>query len=158
MKSPVKIEFAGNLPIEELLDWRIEVLRCVFDLPADADTSGLRKANRAYYRKALADGTHIPCIAYKDGRAVGCGALCLQREMPSPDNPSGLDAYLMNIYTRPTARGMGVGRAVCSWLVEKARKLGAGKIYLETTAAGRPLYESLGFEDLSDMMKLQETA
>lgn len=158
MTNPVVVEFAGNLPVEELLDWRIEVLRCVFGLPDDADTSDLRDANRAYYRKALADGTHIPCMAYKDDRAVGCGALCLQREMPSPDNPSGLDAYLMNIYTRPQARGTGVGRAVCGWLIERARALGAGKVYLETTAAGRPLYRSLGFDDLPDMMKLRMAA
>ena len=154
----IDVRFAGDLPIEELLDWRMEVLRCVFELPHDADMSKLRDANRAYYRQALEDGTHIPCMAYVNGRPVGCGALCLQREMPSPDNPGGLDAYLMNVYTRPDARGMGAGRAICRWLVAKAHEKGAGKIYLETTAAGRPLYESLGFQDLPDMMKLHESA
>lgn len=156
--SRLDVKFAGNLPVEELLDWRMEVLRCVFELPADADLSHLRNANRAYYRQALADGTHIPCMAYLDGKPVGCGALCLQREMPSPDNPSGLDAYLMNVYTRPAARGLGAGRAICRWLVAKAHALGAGKVYLETTEAGRPLYTSLGFRDLPDMMKLQDGA
>ncbi|MGI6535736.1 MAG: GNAT family N-acetyltransferase [Eggerthellaceae bacterium] len=156
--SRLDVKFAGDLPVEELLDWRMEVLRCVFELPDDADLSHLRNANRAYYRQALADGTHIPCMAYLDGEPVGCGALCLQREMPSPDNPSGLDAYLMNVYTRPAARGLGAGRAICRWLVAKAHELGAGKIYLETTEAGRPLYTSLGFRDLPDMMKLQDAA
>lgn len=155
--APVEVRSAADLPIEQLLDWRMEVIRCVFELPADADLSDLRARNRAYYETTLADGTHLPCLAYVDGRPAGCGALCLQREMPSPDNPSGRNAYLMNIYTRPDARGHGVGRAVASWLVAQAREHGAGKIYLETTPAGRPLYESLGFADLPDMMETRRS-
>ena len=84
--------------------------------------------------------------------------VCLQHEMPSPDNPSGVCGYLMSIYTRPEHQGKGVGTAVVRWLVDKARRAGAGKVYLEATEAGRPVYTRVGFTDLPDMMILRKDA
>ena len=52
----------------------------------------------------------LACFAYVGNEIVGCGGICLYQEMPSPDNPSGGCAYLMNIYTRPEFRGQGVGK------------------------------------------------
>ena len=80
--------------------------------------------------------------------------LCLYREMPSPDNPSGQCAYLMNVYTRKGFCGQGIGTAIVEWLVEQARCRKITKTYLETSASGKPLYENLGFTDMYDYMKL----
>ena len=88
----------------------MEVLHCVFSIPADADTAELRQQNIDYYRKALANDSHIACFAEEDGEIVGCGGLCLYDEMPSPDNPTGHCAYLMNIYVRPEHQGHGTGK------------------------------------------------
>ena len=32
---------------------------------------------------------------------IGCGGICYQSELPSPENLSGINGYLMNIYTLP---------------------------------------------------------
>ena len=79
--------------------------------------------------------------------------VCFYSELPSPDNPGGLCAYLMNIYVRSSFRKMGVAHRIVGRLIEEARKSGCGKIYLETTPEGRPVYESIGFLDMPDMMK-----
>lgn len=92
--------------IETLMPWRMEVLHCVFSIPADADTADLERANRYYYERHLPVGSHIACIASLDGEAVGCGGVCFYEEMPSPDNPCGRCAYLMNIC--PAYRGKGI--------------------------------------------------
>jgi len=144
--------------IEELLLLRMEVLDAVFgkSVVDDAGREQLVEENRSYYERALRGGTHVACVAQIEGEVVGCGALCLQDEMPSPDNASGKCAYLMNIYTRPRFQRQGVGKAVVSWLVEQAQKAGADKIYLEATEAGKGLYTSCGFDDLPAMMILSE--
>ena len=126
----VVVRQAGVDEIDRLMAWRLEVLREVS-------------------RKG-----HIACFAEIDGQVIGCGGVCLQREMPSPDNLSGKCAYLMNIYTRPEAQRCGVGHSVVRWLVARARQWGAEKIYLETSKEGRALYEGVGFVDLPDMMLL----
>lgn len=140
--------------IPTLMDWRREVLENVFGAePAD----DVMNANRRYYERHIADGSHVALIAEADdGEETGCGALCLYDEMPSPENPDGLCGYLMNIYVRAPHRRRGIGSAVVRRLVELARERGCGKIYLETTDLGRPLYKELDFEPMPDMMKLKQ--
>ena len=43
---------------------------------------------------------------------------------------------------------------IVRWLVEQARQRHISKIYLETSDKGRPLYQTIGFADMKDMMKL----
>ena len=135
-----------------LLAWRKEVIRHVF---GEEPSSSLMLANERYYERHIADGSHLAVVAAgEDGKEMGCGSVCFDDELPSPDNPSGRCAYLMNIYVREPFRSHGVGHAIVSFLIERARERDCGKIYLETTADGRPLYTSLGFQDMADMMKL----
>ena len=161
MLNDITIRQASLDDLDLLIQWRMEVLHCVFSIPADADTAELRQQNIDYYRKALANDSHIACFAYKASPsggglegAVGCGGLCLYDEMPSPDNPTGHCAYLMNIYVRPEHQGHGTGKRIVRWLVGAALSRGIKKIYLETSEAGRLLYSVLGFSDMKDMMHL----
>lgn len=140
--------------IETLMEWRMEVLHHVFEVPDDENMQGLYQANREYYLSAMPDLNHVAIFATVNQTVVGCGGLCLYQEMPSPDNLTGQCAYLMNIYTREEYRKQGVGKAVAMWLVDYAKKKGITKIYLETSVWGRPLYESLGFHDMQDFMKM----
>ncbi len=136
--------------IPPLMSWRAEVIEHVFGVKADET---LLLANRQFYEKHIADGSHYALVAENDGEECGCGAVCLTDELPSPDNPSGRCAYLMNIYVRDSFRNHGVAHQIVSCLIEEAKNRRCGKIYLETTTDGRPVYESLGFRDLPDMMK-----
>ncbi|MCI1723563.1 MAG: GNAT family N-acetyltransferase [Lachnospiraceae bacterium] len=156
MKEEISIRQADASEMKTLMQWRMEVLHAVFDIPDKDPLAALRKANEEYYHTALADGSHIACFAEQNGTAVGCGGVCLFREMPSPDNPCGRCAYLMNIYTRPSCRGSGVGRKIVTWLVEKARAKGITKIYLESSDSARSLYEGLGFIPMKNYLKLDD--
>lgn len=140
--------------IEELMHWRIEVIRHVFDENPD---DALIKANREYYANAVPCGMHHALVASCDDEECGCGGVCLSSELPSPDNPSGRCAYLMNIYVREKFRNNGIAHHIVSKLIDIAKGLGCEKIYLETTAEGKPVYESLGFRDMPDMMKYYDT-
>lgn len=150
----IKIHQAGINDLDILMEWRMEVLREVFAIPKDQSAAELEEENFLYYQEALLKGDHIACFAYVEEEIAGCGGMCLYREMPSPDNPTGECAYLMNIYTRPRFRGHGVGDTVVRWLVKQAVQRRIPKIYLETSDAGRPLYQEIGFQDMTDMMKL----
>lgn len=136
--------------IPTLMHWRREVIEQVFGV---APSARLLVANRRYYREHVADGSHLAVVAAIDDTDVGCGALCLSEELPSPDNPSGRCAYLMNIYVREAYRGRGIGHAIVRWLVNRARETGCDKIYLETTDGARSLYQSIGFQPLPGMMR-----
>lgn len=149
------IELKEIKAIPTLMRWRGEVLQHVFGHKPD---KRLLVANRQYYRAHISDGTHRALVALYDGIEVGCGAICLTDELPSPDNPTGHCAYLMNIYVREPYRRRGVGHAIVRHLLELAKVNNCNKMYLETTAEGRSMYRSLGFEEMTDMMKYHEPA
>lgn len=136
--------------INALMAWRKEVIRAVFGVEP---TDELLRANRCYYEKHIVDGSHIAVVATSNDVEAGCGAICLTDELPSPDNPSGHCAYLMNIYVRPQFRSQGIGHKIVKNLVKTARELGCDKIYLETTAEARSLYNSIGFSELPGILK-----
>ncbi len=140
--------------IELLMRWREEVIEHVFNQKPDDQ---LLVANRQYYEKHIADGSHLAFIAECDGEECGCGSVCFTEELPSPDNPSGRCGYLMNIYVREQFRNQGIAHHIVSRLIEEAKAAGCGKIYLETTSDGKPVYSSSGFENMPDMMKYSDS-
>ncbi len=150
----IQIKKADITDLDLLVEMRMETLREVFPASKCYFRDDLEEQNRNYYSWALPAGKHIACFARTDDDTVGCGGLCLYQEMPSPDNPDGQCAYLMNIYCRPAYRRHGVGEAVVRWLVGQARQRHITKIYLETSDTGRNLYEKLGFHEMRDMMIL----
>ncbi len=57
------------------------------------------------------------------------------------------------MYVRETARGHGLGRALCTALIDEARRLGLRRIVLDALYRHRealPLYESVGFRRVVD--------
>ena len=152
----IQIRQADIQDLDLLMQWRMEVLHEVFSLPPGQYAPELEEENRRYYQRELPRGGHIACFACKGKEIVGCGGMCLYHEMPSPDNPNGKCAYLMNIYARPQFRRQGIGDKIVRWLIEQAEQRGITKIYLETSEDGRPLYREIGFTEMPDMMKLKK--
>jgi GNAT superfamily N-acetyltransferase len=68
--------------------------------------------------------------------------------------PHGEDTGEMNrMYVREQARGRGLGRALCTALIDEARRLGYRRIVLDALYRHRealPLYESVGFRRVFD--------
>ena len=154
----VLVKKASLADLDTLMEWRMRVLAEVFPAGEQEDRSDIRRNNEAYYRHHLADGTHTACFAIdgETGRIVGCGGICYQREMPSPDNLTGTNGYLMNIYALPELRGEGIGRQIVEFLIDDAKRRGTEKIYLESSGMAKRLYHEIGFTDLPDYMKLLE--
>ena len=139
-----------------LTETRIEVLRAANGLSADADMAEVEKQSRAYYEEALRDGTHTAYLVFDGSRFVGAGGISYYRVMPTYHNPSGYKAYIMNMYTRPEYRRMGIAYRTLDLLVQDARDRGISCITLEATAMGRPLYEKYGFMAMDSEMALPE--
>lgn len=110
-----------------LMRWRAEVIRNVFGVEPHPR---LLVANRQYYRKHIADGSHLAFVAAENGEDCGCGSVCFTDELPSPDNPTGRCAYLMNIYVREPFRNRGTAHLIVGRLLEEARKRGQRERYI----------------------------
>jgi GNAT superfamily N-acetyltransferase len=62
-----------------------------------------------------------------------------------PGNPAGEYGYVFNVATDPDYRRRGYSRACIEALLDWYRERGVHKIDLKASAAGEPLYRSLGF-------------
>ncbi len=142
--------------LELLARTRAEVLRAANRLPADMDLSAQTETARAYYRRALADGSHTAYLVLDGGAVAGAGGVSFFQVMPTYHKPTGRRAYIMNMYTHPDYRRRGIARRTLELLVAEARARGADWITLEATDMGRPLYEAFGFRQLPGEMYLPQ--
>ncbi len=67
--------------------------------------------------------------------------------LPSPLNLTGRSGYVQWVATEPDLRSRGAGRAVMQALLDWYAAEGITVVELHATAAGEPLYRSLGFDD-----------
>ncbi len=140
--------------LDELTTTRIEVLRDANKLDADVDMSEVERQSKEYYTKALSDGSHTAYLVFDDDLFIGAGGVSYYRVMPTYHNPSGLKAYIMNMYTAPKYRRQGIAYKTLDLLVNDARNKGITAISLEATDMGRPLYEKYGFIKMNNEMEL----
>ncbi len=142
--------------IDILTKTRIEVLRAANQLSYDTDMSEVERESYNYYRKAICDGSHIAYLVFEGNCFVGAGGVSFFQVMPTYHNPSGNKAYIMNMYTNPKYRRMGIASKTLDMLVRDIKKRGVTAISLEATDMGRPLYEKYGFVKMNHEMELPE--
>ena len=142
--------------LDILTETRIEVLRAANRLDASADMTQVERATLAYYRSALADGSHTAYLVFDGDVFVGAGGASYYAVMPTYHNPTGRKAYIMNMYTCPAYRRRGIAARTLDLLVQDARSRGVHAISLEATDMGRPLYETCGFVPMVTEMELPE--
>lgn len=123
---------------------RLELLGSLNDDIGDREA--LREANLRWL--AEHEGrTSFSMVADDGGVLVAAGTVVVYERPPYPGNLAGRDAYLLNMYTRPTHRGRGLARRVFRALVAAAEAAGAGLVSLHATTDGLPLYLSEGFAE-----------
>ncbi|WP_334852677.1 GNAT family N-acetyltransferase [Nostoc sp.] len=69
-------------------------------------------------------------------------------------NLSGLEAYILNVYTIPMWRGQGIVTALLKQIISFVRATEAKRLWLHTTEDGKRIYEKLGFVSTSKEMEM----
>jgi GNAT superfamily N-acetyltransferase len=81
-------------------------------------------------------------VAEDQGRIVGLAHYLFHRSMIRVENT----CYLSDLFTDPSQRGRGVGRALIEAVYGQARQAGIKRVYWQThitNAAGRQLYDKM---------------
>lgn len=93
----------------------------------------------------ISKGGHI-LVALVDGKPMGVVALCKMEH-------SHYDYEIAKLAVDPEARGSGIGDAIFNAAIERARTLGAKKLFLESNTILKPainLYRKYGFVELKE--------
>jgi len=128
--------------------------------PSRADV--LADATQAYLAGAMPSGEYVGWLAAPvatPSRVVaGCGVQ-VRNVAPFPWRfpvggeviAAGRQALIVNVYTEPEFRRLGLARRLLATVVDWARMNRVDSLILHATPSGRPLYESLGFEPTNEM-------
>jgi GNAT superfamily N-acetyltransferase len=138
---------------EKLAEIRSLFLKEMNNVTSEEDRIIVEQANLEYFRKALRDNTFVAWIALDNEEIIATSGLSFSMVPPFYSILDGKVAYIMNMYTFPVYRNLGIGTELLKKLIDEAKQLGYKKITLNATEKGRPLYEKYGFRDTQNEME-----
>jgi GNAT superfamily N-acetyltransferase len=119
-------------------------------VPWDDVNPAWREGFREFFVTRQAQDRAQLFLAYDGGDAVGMCLIYISEHYRTP-TLGRVYATLHGVYVKPAHRGHGIARALTESAIAWARSHGCYSVRLRSSDAGRPLYESLGFESMPEM-------
>lgn len=144
----IKTRLIVAADIAEMVDFRIKYLLELQEIKAgEKYLEILKKELSGYFVSAVAKGEFLGIVAHIDGSIAGYGGMVLKKIPGDLNQPFYTEADILNMYTIPEFRNLGVGKKILSELENEAQKLKVSKLSLHTSKAGEKLYRSSGFSE-----------
>lgn len=131
--------------LELLIDYRINFLLELKGEQTEESIDQLRINLAAYFADAIPNEKYICWWAKDNDKVVGIGGMAIRRNPGNFRNPSGCVGYIMNMYTVPAYRKMGISSTILDKLVTTGKELGINFFELHATKMGEPVYIKYGF-------------
>ncbi|MDF2544820.1 MAG: hypothetical protein K0S47_4538 [Herbinix sp.] len=108
-----------------------------------------------YLKQHLVDDTISAWIAIEHDVIVSIVIVCFYDLLPLISNLNGKTGYVLNVYTLPNHRRKGLATKVLTKIINESQERGVGKLYLNATEEGMPVYKKLGFRLINNEMVYQ---
>ncbi len=155
MSCAFTIRRAGLHDVDALVRLRFQLFRETGDLQSDEAAPELAEITRTYLTEALPTERFLAWIAEtEEAEMIAMSGLVFFTKPPTKANLSGLEAYIMNMYTVPQWRGKGIATALVRELLRfVTTATEAKRVWLHTTREGQSVYEKCGFVFTTDDME-----
>ena len=105
-----------------------------------------------WVRRQLLDDKYVGLFV-ENAQAVVAGAGVFFSDFPPHwRHTEAVRAYVLNVYTKPAYRGLGLAKMLTKRLLEESRRRGVTTVVLHASPQGRPIYEALGFARSDEMI------
>lgn len=145
-EESMEIRKADIKDIDALVLNRIEFIKDINKETINIET--FEKVTYEALREHLADDSNVAFIAEEEGKIVASAVVCYYNILPQITNLTGKAGYIQNVFTLPDYRRRGLASELVNRIKQDAKERNVGKIYLDATDMGKPVYERLGFEPL----------
>ena len=145
MTQAFSIRRATLQDVEALVSLRLKLQQESGHLTEGQALSDLRRATQQYLLEALPTEAFLVWVAEVSGQIVATSGLIFSQKPPSERNLSGVEAYILNMYTLLEWRGQGIATALLHTLMTFVKRTKAHRVWMYATQDGKPLYEKAGF-------------
>jgi GNAT superfamily N-acetyltransferase len=143
----ITIRQATAADVEALATLRVAFLAEEDSLHDENERATFLQLTRQYFAQTIPSGEFISWVAEVEGEIVACSGLIFFQRPPSLRNPSGKEAFILNMYTVPQWRSRGLATQLLHALLHYVQtQTDARRIWLYATEQGRPIYEKAGFK------------
>jgi len=119
----------------------------------DAVLATMRRACEPWLERMIAAGRYAGWIVNDQDRPIASAGLLILDWPPHPLDPECEQrGYLLNVYVDPHYRRRGLAHDLVEMCLAEARRRRIRVVSLHSSDAGRPIYESLGFESTNEML------
>lgn len=132
---------------------RKELFEELGEISQNMDTSELESATKQYFLSHI-NKDLISWGIIQKGKLVAIGSLCMFTRIPYKENLSGLEGYILNIYTSPQFRKCGYANQILDTIIEYSHKNMIGRLWLNYSEQGKFLYTEKGFTKKNNEMEL----
>ena len=140
----IVFEQASSADIDELIRMRIAYMADDRGTVSDSEREAMKRQLPDYFARKL--GTELIAFAAKDQSRIVSTAFLHIIEMPANSVlPNGLYGVVLNVYTEPDYRGRGLCTGLLKELIAYGKERGLGRIDLQATPEGAPIYRKAGF-------------
>lgn len=150
----IKIRRATIEDLKSIIRFRIDLFEEMGLLEGETKKISFQKACEQYFSQYLPDNRYLSWIAENNGTIVAASGLVFLQKPPTPENTSGKEAYIMNMFTLPKWRNKGIASKLLVEMINFINEIGITLISLHTTEIGRSVYEEIGFIRIDTEMNL----
>jgi GNAT superfamily N-acetyltransferase len=145
MKITFHVATMDDIP--EMTRIRLKFLRNIQNISDDGDIPLIGAKIDQYFRQSIRSGDFIALLARKEEKIIATSGMSFHKKPPTGINPSGKEAYIMNMYTEPPFRNRGIASTLLEKLIEYAITEKITLIRLHAEEMGRSVYKKHGFLD-----------
>jgi GNAT superfamily N-acetyltransferase len=154
MTVEIRKALSNKEDIEILTSLRMQMRAEREEVAAPEDLEKFREQIREYFESSLAKGSFTSFLLFEDGKIAACSGLCIERHPPTYSDPAGYFGYITNMFTVKEFRGRGFAKLLLDEIRKEAISCRCGKLMLNASSMGKPLYEKYGFKEVANEMVL----
>lgn len=143
----------NEISANEFCRLRMDLFEELGEINKYDDITELRSAIKQYYLSHI--NKDLICWGiFKEEKLAAVGSLCLFARIPYKENLSGLEGYILNIYTSPEFRNRGFANRVLDDIIDYSQKNNIGRLWLNSSEQGMDIYKRRGFIKINNGMEL----
>jgi GNAT superfamily N-acetyltransferase len=142
----------GDIP--SIVEHREQMFR---DMGIPAEFEDMAAATTLWLQHAIPSHIYRGWVACTEsGEVVAGGGLIVIPWPPGPMTTDPRCGFIFNVYTRPAHRKQGLGRRLMDAMHDYCRAEGIGRVVLNASTFGKPLYDAMGYVVAEEpMMRLR---